>query len=191
MSARRYILGMGAVLRLCPAPMSIPPALRLSLSADTSIRPAELKGKHDLTFFAFCVKALCAPVRQRANLPPQRVQCVPHLRRRRSGRGRAGQPYRHLPTPATSSGLHPRCVPPELGSGSKACESAEGGSLSLFGNKMAGDGRTMVFLYTVWIHPLKKIISQFAVKAPRPRFSGFLPLYRADSDAQTLRLNCP
>lgn len=31
-------------------------------------------------------------------------------------------------------------------------------------------------------HPLKKIVSQFAVKAPRPRFSGLLPLSRADSD---------
>ncbi len=33
--------------------MSIPPARRLSLSADTSIRHEQLKGKHDLTFFVF------------------------------------------------------------------------------------------------------------------------------------------
>ena len=74
---------------------------------------------------------------------------------------------------ATSSGQPPRCVPPAIGSGSKASGSAEGGSLSLFGNKMAGDGRTMVFLYTIWIHPLKNFTHIFSSKRPDRGFRGF------------------
>ena len=37
---------------------AIPPTRRLSLSADTSIRHEQLKGKNDLTFFAFCQSSL-------------------------------------------------------------------------------------------------------------------------------------
>lgn len=112
---------------------------------------------------------------------------MPRLRRRRAGRDPAARPVLGFPMPAMSSGQPPRCVPPAIDSDSKAAGSAEGGSLSLFGNIHHPGRRKAVFLYTVWIHPLKKIISQFAVKAPRPGVLPFLPLSRASSDTQTLR----
>lgn len=104
---------------------------------------------------------------------PQRVLFAPRLRRRRAV-PRPAKPFAsQIPTPARSSGQPPRCVPPAIGSGSKAAGSAEGGSLSLFGNKMAGDGRTMVFLYTVWIHPLKKSSHNLLSKRRAPGFCPF------------------
>lgn len=109
-------LRAAAELRPCP---SLPPC---ELSATTSIRQLQPKGKHDLTIFAFI--AACALRRQSANQVPKRVLYAPRLRRRRAAPRPAARNALDPPTLARLTGQPRPASRPASGSDSPASESA-------------------------------------------------------------------